>query len=260
VAAPRTTIVLLGASNIQMSAGALIGEALRATGVQPGNGTPADVLVAAGHGRSYGEWTRMFARGLPGIADCGLWPALASRNVEGGYAMLADMGNDLAYGAAPERIAAWVGACLERLHGRGLRVALSLVPTASIERLGPLRFVLLRSILFPGRRFTLAEILARGADLNARLREIAARLGTVCVAPPAAWYGLDTIHYRRAARVEAWRTLVGCWCGGEGGPNGGRPRVRVAGARPELRTLFGVERRVAQPSVRFAGGGAVSFF
>jgi hypothetical protein len=185
---------------------------------------------------------------------------LASRDAEGGYAILADMGNDLAYGAAPQNIAEWVGACLERLHGRGLRVALSLVPTASIERLGPLRFVLLRSILFPGRRFTLGEILDRGADLNARLREIAARLGTVCVEPPAAWYGLDTIHYRRAARSEAWRTLAACWCGGEGGPNGGRVGIRVAGARPELRTLFGIERRVSQPCVRLDGGGSVSFF
>jgi hypothetical protein len=251
---------LLGASNIQMSAGSLIGEALRAAQVASDGGGPADVLVAAGHGRSYGEWTRMFARGLPGIAACGLWPALASREVEGGYAVLADMGNDLAYGAPPERIASWVGACLERLHARGMRIALSLVPVASIERLGRLRFLVLRSVLFPGRRFTLGEILHRGADLNARLREAAARFDTVCVAPPAAWYGLDTIHYRRAARAEAWRSLVGCWCGGAGERRSSAAPVRIAGAKPELRTLFGVERRVEQPSLRLPAGGAVSFF
>jgi hypothetical protein len=259
VAAPRTTIVLLGASNIQMSAGALIGEALRAAGVAEGGGGAADVLVAAGHGRSYGEWTRMLARGLPGIASCGLWRALASQDHEGGYAVLADMGNDLAYGAPPERIASWVGACLERLHARGLRIALSLVPVASIERLGRLRFLLLRSVLFPGRRFTLGEILSGGADLNARLRELALRFDTVCVAPPAAWYGLDTIHYRREASAEAWRTLVGCWCDEVERRDSAVP-VRVAGGKPEVRTLFGVERRVAQPCIRLPGGGAASFF
>lgn len=250
--------MLLGASNMQMSAGLLIREALRAAG---GVGGPADVLVAAGHGRSYGEWSRMFARGLPGIASCGLWPALESRNLaSGGYALIADMGNDLAYGAQPEQIAEWVGTCLERLHARGLRTAVSLVPGESIQRLGRLRFWVLRSVLFPGRRFSLGEVLARGADLNARLRELAGRLDAVCVDPPAAWYGLDTIHYRRAARVEAWRALVGCWRAGEHEPRGAEIPVRVAGAKPELRTLFGRERRVPQPCVRLEGGGSVSFF
>ena len=247
VAGSRTTIVILGASNVQMGAGSLIAEALHAAGAAGNGAGEAQVLVAAGHGRSYGEWTRMFARGLPGIADCGLWRALASRDGEGGYAVLADMGNDLAYGAPPERIASWVGSCLERLHARGLRIGLSLVPVASIERLAAAFPLLLRSVLFPGRRFTLGEILSRGADLNARLRELAARFDTVCVAPPAAWYGLDTIHYRRQARAEAWRTLVGCWCAEEGGRRDSRGPVRIAGAKPEMRTLFGLSGESSSP-------------
>ncbi len=93
--------MLLGASNVQMGRGGLIAEALGAVGAG------AHVFVAAGHGRSYGEWSRVLLRGLPGIVSCGLWPALDERRAPGpGFALLSDIGNDLAYGATPETLAA----------------------------------------------------------------------------------------------------------------------------------------------------------
>jgi hypothetical protein len=257
-----TRIVLLGASNVQMGAGALIGEALRAIEAGLGGGPRADVLVAAGHGRSYGAWSRVLGRGLPGIVTCGLWAALESADAASpGYAVLTDIGNDLAYGTEPEQLAAWVEACLERLQRRGLRSVVSLFPSESVERLGWLRFGLLRALLFPGRRFSRGEILARGVALNDRLRRLAGRFEAACVAPAADWFGADRIHLRPAARAEAWRALVAGWGvgPGDGLPRASRP-VRLGGARPELRTILGRERRVPQPCLRLAGGGAVSFY
>ena len=77
-ASQRTRIVLLGASNVQMGRRGFIATALRAAG-EGG----ADVLVAAGHGRSYGAWSHAGVRGLPGIVDSGLWPALERASVRG---------------------------------------------------------------------------------------------------------------------------------------------------------------------------------
>jgi hypothetical protein len=246
--------VVLGARNVQMSAPGLIAEALRAAG-----SPEADVLVAAGHGRSYGEWSRMMGRGLPGIVDCGLWPALEARRADGGgIAVVTDIGNDLAYGVSGARLAGWVETCVGRLREHGLRVAVSRFPAPSVASLGWLRFELLRALLFPGRRFSLASVLAEGAELNARLERSVAASGAAWVPLAPEIYGLDRIHWRRAGRALAWDALTApVRAGGSPAPN---PDVRLRGARAELRTLFGRERRCAQPCVRLASGSTVSFF
>lgn len=250
----RETVVILGASNVQMCASGLIGQALRAAGA-----AEADVLVAAGHGRSYGEWSRMMGRGLPGIVDCGLWPALASRPGEnGGIAVITDIGNDLAYGVSGARLAGWVETCIERLRGRGMRVAVSRFPAPSVASLGWLRFQVLRALLFPSRRFSLASILEEGAELNERLEHSASAAGAIWVPLAPEIYGADRIHWSLGSRALAWSALTE--------PLNAAvapaipPPVTLRGARAELRTLFGRERRCPQPSVRLAGGSTVSFF
>ena len=255
--ADATSIVLLGASNVQMGRSALIAEALRAAG----SGPAAEVYVAAGHGRSYGEWSRAFARGLPGIAACGLWRALSKRGGSGGYALLADIGNDLAYGASPAKLAGWVTTCMERLRERDLRVVLSLFPEESVAGLGSWRFWLVGSVLFPGHRFSRRQILEHGGELNERLRAAADRLGCTWVRPESAWYGHDGIHFRLVARRQAWRSLVTHWrLAAESAGADAEDRVALAGARPELCTILGRERRAAQPCVALDGGGRVSIF
>ena len=250
----RETVVILGASNVQMCASGLIGEALRAAGA-----AEADVFVAAGHGRSYGEWSRTMGRGLPGIVDCGLWPALASRRGEnGGVAVITDIGNDLAYGVSGARLAGWVETCIERLRGRGMRVAVSRFPAPSVASMGRLRFRVLSTILFPSRRFSLESILAEGAELNARLQRSVDAAGAIWVPLAPEIYGVDRIHWRLGRRALAWSALTEPLHGA--GAPGLPPPVALRGARAELRTLFGRQRRCTQPCVRLAGGSTVSFF
>ena len=250
----RETVVILGASNVQMCASGLIGEALRAAGA-----AEADVFVAAGHGRSYGEWSRMMGRGLPGIVDCGLWPALASRHGgDGGIAVITDIGNDLAYGVSGARLAGWVETCIVRLRGRGMRVAVSRFPAPSVSSMGWLRFQVLRAILFPSRRFSLASILAEGAELNERLERSVEAAGASWVPLAPEIYGADRIHWRLGSRPLAWSALTEPLHATA--TPGLPPRVTLQGARAELRTLFGRERRSPQPCVRLAGGSTVSFF
>src|SRR5688572_31021942 len=110
---PALRAILLGASNLKISLPPLL------AGLRRRAGGPVEAFIACGHGRSYGAWSRfLFVRRLPGIAGCGLWPALEAspplRNVRR-VALLTDAGNDLVYGASPEEIAGWIGTCLDRL-------------------------------------------------------------------------------------------------------------------------------------------------
>jgi len=67
--------VLLGASNLTVSLRLVIQLLQRRIG------GPSDVLVAAGHGRSYGEFSQVMFRELPGITSSGLWKRLELDNV-----------------------------------------------------------------------------------------------------------------------------------------------------------------------------------
>ena len=111
------------------------------------------MLAAAGHGRAYSRPGRVLGRVLPPIADCGLWheierePGLRTR------ALIADIGNDLALGAAVEETLEAVGSCLARLAAAGSETVVVSPPLAGVERLSRTRFLILRSLLFPGRTF-----------------------------------------------------------------------------------------------------------
>ena len=70
--APRRAVVL-GASNVYRNLGTVVATA------QATWGRPLELLIAAGHGRSYGLWNSVLGYSVPGIVHCGLWDAFAAR-------------------------------------------------------------------------------------------------------------------------------------------------------------------------------------
>src|SRR4029077_13696887 len=161
-------------------------------------GCPLEILGAFGHGRSYGAWSRLlFIRHLPGIVGCGLWQELERRPPARTLALVTDIGNDLAYGEETETVAKWVENCLARLGRQGAVTVLPLLPIETLASISPLRYHILRSILFPGRRVpNLALLLERARELNDRLRRLALDHGAHLVEPQASWYGIDPVHIR----------------------------------------------------------------
>ncbi len=135
----RQTVVLLGASNLT------IGWAPVVDALQSGIHTNIDLYAAVGMGRSYVDWSRYFARSLPGIINCGLWKALKG----GGYdepteadsqspaplVMLTDIGNDLVYRRTPQVISEAVDRCLTEIrHWRpDSRIIVTGLPLASLR-------------------------------------------------------------------------------------------------------------------------------
>lgn len=251
---PALRVVLLGASNLKMGFPAALARLRR--GIE----SPVEVLAALGHGRSYGMWSRLLGiRQLPGIVDCGLWQDLDRRSPLPTLAILTDVGNDLLYGASAPQIAGWVGTCLERLAERGAETVLTLLPLASLEKVSPVRYHLVRSILFPGRRAASWDAMLDSVrELNERLRQLGLAHGARLVEPSPSWYGVDPIHVRRSMRHEAWTRILHHPRLPRGGSLAGGGRLPLFGAA-ELR-LFGVPRRNPQPVCRFKDGTTVALY
>ena len=222
-------------------------------------GGPVETLAACGHGRSYGAWSRyLFVRQLPGIAGCGLWPALKDRPPLPTLAFITDVGNDLVYGAAVSEIVRWVETCLDRLAQRESQVVLTLLPLARLARLSPWEVRLALSLLYSGRQALWPALLERARELDSRLREIGRAYGARLVEPEASWYGIDPIHLRRSRRREVWERLTSLSPLMEGTAEPARVRIPLLGAE-ELR-LAGRTLRTAQPATRLADGTTVSLY
>jgi len=258
MSAARPLHVVVGASNVALGLVPLV-EALarRSAG-------PFDLALAHGHGRSFGRPSRYFARELPGVLECGLWPALERDGRPLASALVLDVGNDLMYGVRAAELATWVAEVLARLDARGARTALAAPPRERLERVSRLGFALVHATFFGRHR-------VRHEDVRRELAELDAALGALATArafvqPPIAWYGLDPIHVRRARRPEAWETLVAAALGPPGAePSPARPlsageRAALRGLRPAWRRLWGRAQEHAQPAATLADGSTIAWY
>jgi hypothetical protein len=257
LAPPRRRVVLLGASNLTRGLSTAIATASAYWG------GPADVLAALGHGRSYGGYSSVLGRALPGIRNCGLWQALAQQPAVPTAALVTDVGNDLLYEAPPEQVAQWVEECVERLQQAGARVAMTMLPLANSVGLSEWRYHYLRSCFFVSCHLSLDELRRRAAVLDAKLRALCAERGVAAVEQRREWYGFDPIHIRARHQPAAWGEILAPWCD-EPPPDVPRPTRRhglyLWLLPPERRWFFGIEQRRLQPAGRLPDGSTVAIY
>lgn len=254
---PSRRVVLLGASNL-VSGLTTVVEAVRDAW-----GRPLDILAAIGHGRSYGTRSRVLVRELPGIIECGLWDELSRRAPAPTAALVTDVGNDILYGATPGEIAGWVDECLARLGRITSQVVLTELPLDSLNRVGRLRFLLLRTLLFPTSRLTYETAIRRAHELNDMIRELSRLHGGRLFKPRSAWYDLDPIHIRRRFHREAWQAAFSCWdtVRTRSYPRLSlRERWRVRWWRPQRRWLCGVKQDQLQPAGTLHDGTTIALY
>ncbi|SES83986.1 hypothetical protein SAMN05216326_1058 [Nitrosomonas marina] len=206
---PANRIVLLGASNLIFSLRMIIQL------MQQHCGSPSEVLVAAGHGRSYGQNSLVLVRELPGIVQCGLWRQLGSAKPMPVYAFLTDVGNDILYGYSPHQILAWVSWCIHQLHQSGARIVMTNLPMASVRAMPERRFMLLRNILFPTCRLSRDQIVERASTVYQGLHTLAERYQLVLYEPKPEWMSIDGIHVSIWKRRTFYRQLF-CGCADSG--------------------------------------------
>jgi hypothetical protein len=249
-AAMAERFVVLGASNVSRGLtrlAAMIGA--RSAG-------PADLFVAAGHGRGYGVTTRVAWRRLPAILASGLWRALDRQQAERPAALVTDVGNELLYGLGVTAVATAVRESVKRLCDRGGRVAITGLPLASIERVGGIRYRLMRTVYVPGCLLSLAAIKDASRWLDDELRAIAADTGSTFLEQPGAWYGVDAIHVRRPRLDDLWRLAGDAW-----GLPPARHRppaslvdwARLGSHAAEVRSLAGRTLLTPQPAIDRGG-------
>ena len=250
-------VILLGASNLVRGISTVIETSQHVWG------TPLDVLAACGHGRSYGLTSRVLGRSLPSIAECGLWEDLAQRTPVPTAALITDVGNDILYGASVDQIVAWVEQCLERLLPVCKRLVITGLPMDPIATLPPLRFRLVRTMLFPGAQLTFRDALSRSQELNARLNELSVKYNGFFVAPSADWYGWDPIHIRLRYWSRAWNKILSTGCDDtrQYMARGSFFRwLKLRAQRPLSRKMFGIEQQRAQPTCKLRDETTISFY
>ncbi len=257
--AGRPRVILLGASNLTRGISTVVRLAQAAVS------QPAEFLIACGHGRSYGQDSTVLGRTLPGIAPCGLWDALRALPPGPTRLLVTDVGNDLLYGAPPEQIADWVGACLAQLPRDDTRVAMTGLPLAALATLQPWRFALLSRVFFPLHAISFEGMRRDALELNDRLQQLAARHDAEWIEPCGAWYGFDPIHIRMEVWEAAWGKIFGNWFDAAAPhqrvlPKGIAPWWRLKRMRPAQWRMCGLARTTSQPAGVLPDGSRISMY
>jgi hypothetical protein len=255
---PQLRVVLLGASNLSIMFPTIV-ESARANFAQP-----LEMFVAKGFGRSYGQQSKIFGKKFSGILQSGLWAAMDRAPALPTVAIVADIGNDLAYETRVDMLVRWIEATLDRLAEHGARIVLNNIPLASLRTVGPARYRLFREVLFPSCRLSHREIMARAERLSERLDRLASERKTPVFSGKIEWYGFDPIHPRRPLAGEIWSRMIGELTSPGSVASLGRPTLgrslQLRGLRPESWVQFGFQRRASQPCVRLNDGTTVALY
>jgi hypothetical protein len=255
---PTLRVVLLGASNLSIRFPTIV-ETARAMFAQP-----LEMIVAKGFGRSYGQQSKFFGKKFPGILQSGLWDVMNRARPLRTVAILADIGNDIAYEAPVKTIVRWVESTFDRLAMYDAQVVLNNLPLASISTVGSARYSVLREILFPGCRLPRGEMLRRAGHLSEALEQVAQERKTPIFSGEFAWYGIDPIHPRRKASGEIWRRMLGELASPGSMATLVRPTpinaLRLQLLRPESWVQFGFARQASQPGARLDDGTTIALY
>jgi hypothetical protein len=254
----KRRVVLLGASNLTRAISTIVGIA------QATLEGPLDIVAALGHGRSYGMWSRVLFRELPGIRSCALWDEIERRPKLDTVALVTDIGNDIFYGASVNEIMSWVELALGRLEQYGTRTTITLLPVENADGISEWRFRLMRRIMFHRCQLELCDVRSMIVELNDRLRELAKSRAATVATHRTEWYGFDPIHIRMRHWQRAWTEILSTWRSNGTTPSTwGGSLSRWAYLRslaPYERTIFGVAQRASQPVGRLADGSLISFY
>jgi hypothetical protein len=255
-------VVVLGASNLTLGFPRIVAEVRR---LFPGR---VQIFAGHGHGRSYGRSSWAVYRTLPGLSECGLWEAFrivreqahAAGQQVPVYALVTDIGNDLLFGASPERIDDWVTECLVPLQRENAKITIGRPPVFALQRLGRTRYVATRSFFFPKSPLTYERMLEDVPRLDGLIAASAAEIAADSFIPRPEWYGFDPIHIRLRSRASAWNEILGRWLG-----DGLIADKRLAGGvrrrywllAPAERTIWGATRTRSQPAFRWEDGSGI---
>jgi hypothetical protein len=255
---PKRRVILLGASNLRRSLPMIVRVA------QSIWREPLEIMAAIGHGRSFGQDSRVLGRKISGILSCRLWDDLKRRPTLPTSALVTDIGNDILYEVAPNRLIGWVAECLDRLVRIDAHTVVTELPVASVSQLGLGRFLLLRTLLYPRSRLTLAAARSTVAEVNAEVVKLAEERKQTVFPVQNRWYGLDPVHVLRRYRRQAWSEILLQWRPDQPLSELGRSSLTeslyLVTLPPRERSFLGFARQHVQPSGILSDGSTISLY
>lgn len=201
-----TRVIALGASNLTRGLRIVVSMSRVAWGAD------TEVFAALGLGRSYGAPSHLGIRGLPGILQCGLWPAVdaaPSTPETTTVGIVCDVGNDILYGYSADQILEWVTEAVTRLQRHTSTITLTGLPFHNVSSLSERRFRLMRAVMFPSSHQTLAGARATAVLVQAGLERLAAERSLHFLHLQSEWYGFDPIHFRYPFWRRVWGECLG---------------------------------------------------
>jgi len=249
-----TRVVALGASNLTRGLQTVVAAARQEFG------RDVEILAALGHGRSYGADSQFLARTLPGILQSGLWRTLDALPAAPTRAIVSDVGNDILYGYSAPQILDWVREAVDRLQRHTTDIAIAGLPHSRIDDLSRIKFLLMRTVLFPACRLTLAEVAEAAVTIEDGLARLASARGLRFVAMEPEWYGIDPIHIRPSLWQPVWRQILRADAPLDHPALSRREWIHLYRLRPERRRMFGIEQVTEQRGHALASGGRVWLF
>lgn len=206
---------LYGASNLWLSRRAAL------AGLRERYDGQLEIGLACGPGRSYGlSAGNAVVRYVP------------LRSVEFPHpaqlAILADAGNDIAYGQDPAIVLGWMTQLATRLERQGARILITGTPLENLRTIPAWLFIAVRSLIYPRSSVTQEGVVQALEDLKGGLQALARERGYLYLEPDPGWYGIDRIHLHRAHYRSCWEHCLEFLV----------PRIRPHGALPSwLSTL-----------------------
>ena len=239
----KQSVIMLGASNLTLGWKPAV-RALQQT--VPGD---IDLRVCLGMGRSYIDWSAVLFRRLPGIIQCGLWENLPETGAASPLVLMTDIGNDIVYTRDPEVIFQTVQECLQRVRAwrPDARIAMTGLPLHSVESMGKARFLLMRTIMFPGCGMSFQQICERSRVLNSLLERYVKEHQIPFVNPEGAWYRSDPIHVIPPLREKVFRKFFSLWKVDSVACSEARNLSPPSLPTTAVRTVAGFSRRASQP-------------
>ena len=263
----KSRVILLGASNLSLGISSAVRIILKTVPA------PVEFFIADGFGRSYGQTSRVMSRTLPGILDCDLWDDVAESHTGDSiptFALITDIGNDIAYGVEPAQISDWIAECVHRLSVLNARIVMTGLPFGSLKGLSVVRFAIVSRLLFPSLRMTLETVRNRAEVVDQSMRQLANEAGFPVVDVDPSWYGFDPIHLRRQHWAEYWSTVFAKWKSGEMGKASASAINELRADPlcwcylwtrwPKNRRILGSPHHRTQPSGRLPDGSVISVF
>lgn len=251
----KNRVILLGASNLARAISTTVATC------QSFIGFPLEIYIAMGHGRSFGRHSRVLGRGLPGINDCGLWDQLKNTEPLPTYALITDIGNDIAYGYDVRSIKQWVEDCVIRLSEMNAKIVITRMPVERITRLSKRQFKIAKAILFPGHELTYEDAQSRVREMDDILQELGEKYSAVMADLPGYWYGIDPVHIKRSLHKKAFAEILQSWSHS----NSQDCTVEFSMARwaklrlprPHQWSLLGMELQNRQPAAQLSDGSTI---